>query len=313
VKTANMNGCEPPSTEKRRAVEEQEDVYSSLAETLMDATYELMSLALWARIGEHLRDFEAVLTRYGKLGEDEALSIDEYVEKGSALLLSTNEGVYIVEYYSSRDDELFAEAKVKKSPQATVSVYLDKDSDFLYLAVSESSVATQYYEYPPVSVSSVLFFLLNPKIERQARDIASRVLSDRGAVELETWQALLDRTRWAMIRVDEQGTSEIFEPFEVYGRIDLRDPDVAQFAYMEASIQSKDGCERFEYTIAFYKNGKRLVYAIPYGDEKEAVEELLRALTSRKAAEALKKEAERVLVAVRRTYTIMRALEKLEV
>jgi len=299
--------------QQRQVVEEQEDVYSSLAEALMDATYELMNFALWAKIGEHPRDFEAVLTRYGKLGEDAALSIDDYVEMSSTLLLSTKEDVYIVVYISTGGDSVYVDAEVKEFPQAAVSMYLDKDGDFLYLAVGGESVVRHYYEYPPASVSSALFFVLNPKIEKQARDIASRALSDKGIARLETWRALLDCARKAVRHVDEQDASEIFEPLEVYGRVDLRSLDVAPFAYMEAAIQVVGESNDFAYKIAFYKNDKRLVYVIPDGDEKEALEELLRALTSRKAAEALKKEAERVLAAVRRAYTIMRVLEKLEV
>ncbi|MEM1694065.1 MAG: hypothetical protein QXH21_07330 [Ignisphaera sp.] len=86
-----------------------------------------------------------------------------------------------------------------------MATYLFKRKDATVLGVADIDL-NQYstiFEYPPRSFASVLFFMVNPEVEKYLRDLSRRYLTSKEDIEmLDTWEYVYDRVRETKVERD---------------------------------------------------------------------------------------------------------------
>ncbi|MEM2260960.1 MAG: hypothetical protein QXK24_00770 [Ignisphaera sp.] len=167
------------------------------------------------------------------------------------------------------------------------------------------------FEYPPRSLISVLFYLLNPEIERFVRKLVKEHLtSDKDVEALDTWSYAYDKV--IGIKVDKR----IGPQLEV---TQYRDLLTSKFiVYQSEKYNSldtialdvvKDGWDLQKlYVVTLKRKGKYITY---FMIRQEEVLHLLDAMLPPSEIVALAKDSSNILIAIRKVPILVKAIESL--
>lgn len=191
--------------------------------------------------------------------------------------------VYVPMYYVARQSG-YAEVGVVLSSSRTFELLTAGDT--LWVATSQLDV----YEYPPTSARSLLFFLLNPSVDRVAEAAARGLESESLATAVDLWSLARDCVS-GLRGVDFRGPSEYM--VSAVFRLDNH-PEMRKFAgvgsvYIYTSswakftqsylllLQDDSGILENCYMTSFSMFSKMVSLLVPPSERRAAVKLLARA------------------------------------
>ncbi|MEM4844673.1 MAG: hypothetical protein QXU08_09740 [Ignisphaera sp.] len=195
------------------------------------------------------------------------------------------------------------------------AVYRFTKGSLSVLGVSDVQIYpnTRVFEYPPRSFASVLFFMVNPEVEKFVRKIAEQQqVSEEEREALITWEYVYDRVRETKI------DREIPFPYdELSYRYDLISEFVTSSSSKYKSL-SRVGTTTFEagdgdlYELFVVILRKRNEYVKYYMESGTEMFYLFDALLPRSDVVALSEDASSLLPSVRKVPVLIKVVESLD-
>lgn len=217
--------------------------------------------------------------------------------------------VYKVRANGSKDwDRILSSLEVEQLSKGNVKVYLPEKVGLPFVVVK---LDYEVYTYPPQDVGSVLFFQLNPHVERELLP-----LLERCTLPAETATKLFDYTKakqaLATLNVNEidLDTSEIISSYDVtdvYGTITISKGQV--FNYIESSYYDNEN-EVFHVALK-YGEGE-LIYSLTFGDVQRALAVILEKLVPERDLRMLEDVLKKVKKEAIRTHLLLRVMKRVE-
>jgi len=276
---------------------EKRELALSTASILMDVSAELKELIRWCAI----RDFPANLEHL----DDpviKALELGDLHSMTKTVATMETSGYEVFATYSRDWDRVSGELHVNYRKKMKLRVLATEGKNDLYVWNESYYV----YEYPPRTLQSVLFFLLNPDVEKRVVETATSMLPNDGRARVEEWFILRNKVKNIDVNIELEDEENRVD--ETYGSLDLgQHPRIGMFNRIEAFVWN----EELSYHVKFYENETPLVYTITYMDKHASIAKLLEVFLSKAEIETVKKEASRVGRVAKKAYVILKVLSKL--
>ncbi|MEM1696335.1 MAG: hypothetical protein QXQ90_07045, partial [Desulfurococcaceae archaeon] len=194
-----------------------------------------------------------------------------------------------------------------------LTIYLFKRNDTSVLGVSEAqpSQISAVFEYPPRSFASVLFFMVNPEVERFLRDLSGEHLRSKKNLDaLSTWEYVYDRVRVTKVERDIVRPKKLEYGDAVGSALDVSDSQRYRVlsSVSTRTVGSGEDLRRF-FTVKLKKAGLNPEYFMTSEFEMAY---LMRKLLPRSDVVALLEDASSLLQMVRKVPVLVKAVEQLD-
>ncbi|MEM4854660.1 MAG: hypothetical protein QXE75_04500 [Sulfolobales archaeon] len=297
-------------TDKKRDVECTR--LSEAVDNVISLLNDLSNLNGWWYIEYRERkrnDSDMLYSMYKYMFSDVDIVSNLDLQNSEVFDLSLGEPGITDSYNLSGDIELVYEES------SNFAVYRFTKGSLSVLGVSDVQIYpnTRVFEYPPRSFASVLFFMVNPEVEKFVRKIAEQQqVSEEEREALNTWEYVYDRVRETKI------DREIPFPYdELSYRYDLISEFVTSSSSKYKSL-SRVGTTTFEagdgdlYELFVVILRKRNEYVKYYMESGTEMFYLFDALLPRSDVVALSEDASSLLPSVRKVPVLIKVVESLD-
>ncbi|MEM1913878.1 MAG: hypothetical protein QW067_12130 [Thermofilaceae archaeon] len=211
--------------------------------------------------------------------------------------------------------DLFGSIKLAYEKPSSFAVYRFTKGSLSVLGVSEAQLSpnTTVFEYPPRSFASVLFFMVNPEVEKSVRKIAEQHLASEDEREaLSSWEYVYRKVRET--KVDR----EIPSPFDElpYGNgliselVTSSSPKYRCLSMVGTTVFEVGDGDLYElFVVILRRRNEYVEYYMASGTE---MLNIFDALLPRSDVVALLEDASSLLQMVRKVPVLVKAVEQLD-
>ena len=215
------------------------------------------------------------------------------------------------------DSEISSDVRVERIGKDSVKVYFPWRTNLPFVVVRLDSVT---YTYPPQDMGSMLFFQLNPHVERELLSVLGQYTVP-AEVEFKVSSYVEAKQKLSSMLSDkhevELDTLEIYDYYnigEVYGSVALRGGHV--FRHIEAFYSNFGFSSDFKgedaYHVALNYRGKNVVYTLTHGHMHQALSIILEKLVPEEDLRALERVLKKVKKEVTKSYLLLQVVKKIE-
>jgi len=285
------------SVKSRRTEDEKAKEAEELAQQTFITLDLLMEFGLWVASN--------------KLRDNERKRFDYYEEAGQDLVLEKKRfaNFYTVNIDAKKTwEEIYSWVEINLRHDEEVVFYRGDKNDAIVAYVPKPPRGI--YSYPPKSVESLLFYLVNPEIEAEAIRLAEEAgISPEAIDKIQTLQAILSKLPGNLSDVEIEREKDDFTPIKARARV-LFEEAFKVLSTIEAKTMEND--EYRDYKVGFNNNGV-LVYTIStedYADYTRALEVLFEKLAPVDEMKTARKILKNIEAIVLRVYLVLKASEK---
>lgn len=300
---------------------ELELTVSEASTTLLVASESLLQLAAWCASTRTPLSADIAYVEPGRVGEELAPSLVLWKRVETTNRVELGKGSAYVVFMSYKPPMLvetakpFVRATVKYEAEAEISSLICYPGNAVFTEIRTSSGGRRVYEYPPRTAQTILFYLLNPEVEKIAYSVAKDRLSDE--LQFKVWRSLLLEVKpsslpplppgvhgLAMVALAELDAVSPFAYISAYKLIAYKSSfEAKEILGVSVGIKTRELLE-YEYTLTNYS---------PVSDRSTKMSShltnlLLLHISSVEVAEKLREVGEKVLRSASKTYRILQAL-----
>ncbi|MEM1829982.1 MAG: hypothetical protein QXK07_04295 [Desulfurococcaceae archaeon] len=193
------------------------------------------------------------------------------------------------------------------------TVYLLKRKDTSVLGVSDVQMSqnTPVFEYPPRSFASILFFMVNPEVEKYLRNLSKEYLhSNEDLYTLDTWEYVYDRVRETKIERDIEHPKKHEYRNDVNSSLNVSGSQRYRLlsSISTCTISSGENLQQY-FTVEMKKGEHILEY---YMTNEIEMSYLLRRLLPRSDIVNLLNDVSSLLPSIRKIPALVKVLEQLD-
>jgi len=280
------------SSLREEVAKETENVATSVISTCNA----LLDLVLWAAEND--------------VPVSDSMSSSEFKKKSEVITKKTFSNIYRVSI-----DTTFTWESVGGS----ISINIFDSNDIVFYRSNEPSTPVAVsiendhivYFYPPKDLDSVIFFLLNPKIDEEVLNILKSIeISPEVQLAITDYRAIVEKLPKDITDIEIR-TNESIAPIDTYAIITLPMKTGTETLLMIEAYTDEDD-EHIYYRISMRIDGENISYIISSYDNKiKALQLLLEKFVPRKELKMLKRWSNDILSAALKAYIIIEAMEKM--
>ncbi|MEM1842682.1 MAG: hypothetical protein QXL19_09935 [Ignisphaera sp.] len=194
-----------------------------------------------------------------------------------------------------------------------LSIYLLKKESTTVLGITDTQMIpnTPIFEYPPRSFASILFFMINPDVERYLRNLSKEYLhSNEDLYMLNTWEYVYDRVRETKIDRDIEHPKNHVYGNDVYSSLNVSKSQRYRLLSSISLCTISSGEDSHQYfTVVLDKGEHILEYSMTNEIEMSY---LLRRLLPRSDVVNLLNDASTLLPSIRKIPVLVKVIEHLD-